>query len=85
MASDKRAIFSITESLCIPNQLGALSVVNEGTIISLANRLNLSAVNLLVPQVEVLCEGSCLEDNFSLLQDKLYKSDLYDMLGWYQV
>jgi asparaginyl-tRNA synthetase len=37
----------------------------------------------LAPQVEGLCGGSRLEDIFSLLQDKLHKLDLYDMLGWY--
>jgi hypothetical protein len=58
MASHERAIFSITESLCIPNQLGVLFVGNEGTIISLANILNLhmhllqvAAVDLQAPQV----------------------------------
>jgi hypothetical protein len=30
MASHKGAIFSSTESLCIANKLGVLSVVNEG-------------------------------------------------------
>jgi hypothetical protein len=86
MPSHKRAVFSTTESLCIPDQLEVVFVGSEGTIVSLANLLNVHmhllqvlAIDLLAPQVgEVV-----FEDNFSLLQDKLHKSVLYDVLGWY--
>jgi hypothetical protein len=35
MASYKGAIFSITESLCIPNKLGVLFVANEAHMLNL--------------------------------------------------
>jgi hypothetical protein len=52
VASHKRAIFSMTESLCIPNQLGVLFVGNEGTITRLANMLNLHMHLLQVAAVD---------------------------------
>jgi asparaginyl-tRNA synthetase len=42
-----------------------------------------SAVDLLAPQVGELCGGSLREDNFSLLEEKLHRSGLYEALGWY--
>ncbi|XP_021924777.1 probable asparagine--tRNA ligase, mitochondrial isoform X2 [Zootermopsis nevadensis] len=50
---------------------------------SLQDVSKVSALDLLAPQVGELCGGSLREDNFSLLQDKLQKSGLYEALGWY--
>jgi hypothetical protein len=81
MASHKGAILSITGSLYIRSKLGVLLMANEGIIIKSSTHIEFAHAPSLGKQG--LCGGSHLEDNFSLLQDKLPKSDLYDMLGWY--